>query len=87
MMKSAADLTVLEVVNAVEPIVRIAECPLGLAAHGVRLCPLHKRLDQAYEQVEKAFQSTTLAEILAEPTKSVPLCEFPAKQNLKVIKR
>jgi hypothetical protein len=28
--------------------------------------------------VEDAFRRTTLAEILAEPTESVPLCDFPA---------
>jgi len=52
-------------------------CPLGLAAHGLRLCPLHRRLDKALAMVEEAFSSTTLAEILAEPSKSVPLCPFP----------
>lgn len=75
--KTPAELTVLEVVNAVDPIARIERCPLGLAAHGVNLCPLHKRLDQALASVEQAFRSTTLAEILAEPTASVPLCDFP----------
>lgn len=75
--KSAEDLTILEVVNAVEPIQRIRSCPLGLAAHGVHLCPLHKRLDNAMASVEKAFGETTLAEILAEPTQSIPLCPFP----------
>jgi Rrf2 family nitric oxide-sensitive transcriptional repressor len=78
--KSPSDLTILEVVNAVEPIGRIRECPLGLAAHGVHLCPLHKRLDQALAQVEEAFRQTTLAEILAEPTTSRPLCEFPSSR-------
>ena len=82
--KSPSDLTILEVVNAVEPIGRIRECPLGLTAHGVRLCPLHKRLDNAMAMVEDAFRQTTLAEILAEPTKSHPLCEFPSSRlNLK----
>ncbi len=71
------ELTILQVVNAVEPIERIRTCPLGLAAHGVHLCPLHRRLDNALAMVEEAFGSTTLAEILAEPTKSVPLCPFP----------
>lgn len=28
--------------------------------------------------MEKAFAASTLAEILAEPMKSVPLCNFPA---------
>ncbi len=75
--KSAETITILEVVNAVEPIQRIRTCPLGLSAHGVRLCPLHKRLDNALATVEKAFEETTLAEVLAEPTRSVPLCPFP----------
>jgi Rrf2 family protein len=77
--KAPADLTILEVVNAVEPLGRIRECPLGLAAHGVRLCPLHKRLDNALATVEAAFAQTTLAEILAEPNDSPPLCEAPSK--------
>lgn len=71
------ELTILAVVDAVEPIGRIKECPLGLAAHGTRLCPLHKRLDAALEAVEAAFAKTTLAEVLAEPSPSVPLCDFP----------
>jgi Rrf2 family nitric oxide-sensitive transcriptional repressor len=77
LVRPPEELTILEVVNAVDPIKRIRTCPLGLAAHGVRLCPLHKRMDNALAQVEKAFAETTLAEILAEPTESVPLCEFP----------
>jgi Rrf2 family protein len=75
--KGPAELTILEVVNAVEPLQRIRTCPLGLAAHGVRLCPLHRRLDNALAMVEEAFGGTTLAEVLAEPTTSVPLCDFP----------
>jgi Rrf2 family protein len=76
--KNPDELTILEVVNAVDPIQRIKTCPLGLAAHGVHLCPLHQRLDDAMASVEEAFRNTTLAEVLAEPTSSVPLCPFPA---------
>src|SRR5260370_27456238 len=43
--RPAGELSVLEVINTVEPIQRIRECPLGMAAHGARLCRLHKRLD------------------------------------------
>ena len=68
-------MTILDVVNAVEPIQRITTCPLGLKTHGVRLCPLHRRLDNALLSVEQAFAQTTLAEVLADPSKSVPLCE------------
>jgi Rrf2 family protein len=74
LVKSAAELTVLDIVNAVEPIQRIHTCPLGLAAHGNQLCSLHRRIDNAIQLVEQAFASTTIAEILAEPNPSVPLC-------------
>lgn len=74
------ELTILDVVNAVEPIARIRHCPLGLKTHGVRLCPLHKRMDNALASVEAAFRDTTLAEVLAEPTQSRPLCELPMRK-------
>lgn len=77
--KPASSLTVLEVVNAVDPIRRIRYCPLELEAHGPNLCPLHRRLDDALAHVEEAFRSTTLAELLSEPTTSVPLCQFPCR--------
>lgn len=75
LVKSPAELTILEVVNAVDPIKRIITCPLELKSHGVTLCPLHARLDAALASVEEAFRHTTLAEILAEPTTSIPLCD------------
>lgn len=75
LVKTPGELTILEVVNAVEPIERIHTCPLGLVGHGKHLCPLHRRMDDALASVEQAFQSTTLAEILAEPTSSTPLCD------------
>jgi Rrf2 family protein len=81
--KTPDELTILEVVNAVEPLGRIRECPLGLAAHGVRLCPLHRRMDNALATVEAAFAQTTLAEVLAEPTDSPPLCEVQPKLKLR----
>jgi Rrf2 family protein len=83
LVKTPAELTILEVVNAVDPIRRIHECPLGLAAHGVNLCPLHKRVDSALALVEEAFAKSTLAELLAEPTQSIPLCDFPVLRTVK----
>jgi Rrf2 family nitric oxide-sensitive transcriptional repressor len=77
LVKTPDQLTLLEVVNAVEPIQRIHACPLGLASHGVRLCPLHRRLDSALKTMEEAFRSTTLAEMLSEPGQSTPLCDVP----------
>lgn len=75
--KPPGDVPILEIVQAVDAIQRITTCPLGLASHGTRLCPLHRRLDQALEAMENAFSTTTLEDVLAEPSKSVPLCDFP----------
>jgi Rrf2 family nitric oxide-sensitive transcriptional repressor len=85
LVKTPTELTILEVVNAVEPIQRIRTCPLGLAAHGTHLCPLHKRVDNALALMEQAFEKTTLAEVLAEPSRSIPLCPFP-NEKVKIKK-
>ena len=74
--KGSEKISVLDVIDSVEPIGRIRECPLGIAAHGARLCPLHKRLDAAMATIEKAFGDTSIAEILAEPSRSKPLCRI-----------
>lgn len=67
-------ISMLRVVNAVEPIPRIKQCPLGLREHGVRLCALHRRLDDAYKQVEEAFAVTMLAELVPAKRPLEPLC-------------
>jgi Rrf2 family protein len=84
--KSPGELTILDVVNAVEPIERYTTCPLKLANHGTNLCPLHRRMDAALASVEAAFRNSTLAEVLADPSStSVPLCDGSgAVQTLKV---
>lgn len=68
-----AELTILDVVSAVDPLQRIESCPLGLREHGVKLCALHRRLDNAMKSVEDAFRNSTLADVLADPNPSVPL--------------
>ena len=80
--RPATQVSVLEVVNAVEPFQRIKQCPLGIEAHGSRLCPLHKRLDGAMASVEQAFAETSLADILAEPSASKPLCRIAEAQHV-----
>jgi Rrf2 family protein len=77
LLKPPAELSVWAVVDAVEPLQRIRTCPLGLDSHRTRLCPLHKKLDDALAQVERAFRETTVGELLATPTTSRPLCPFP----------
>lgn len=72
-------LTVYDVMQAVDPIQRITSCPLGLKSHGVNLCPLHRRLDEAIASVEKAFRASTIAELVAEPSSSRPLGRIPTR--------
>ena len=78
--RPADELTVLDVVRAVDPLRRIRSCPLGIKGH-VNLCPLHRRLDQAVALVEDALQRSTIAELLAEPERGrgipMPLCPWP----------
>jgi Rrf2 family nitric oxide-sensitive transcriptional repressor len=57
-------LTVLEVVSAVDPVQRIKTCPLGLAAHGENLCALHRAIDDAARSVEEAFRATTIHSLI-----------------------
>jgi Rrf2 family transcriptional regulator, nitric oxide-sensitive transcriptional repressor len=73
--RSLDDLTVLDVINAVDPLKRITHCPLALAAHRKQLCSLHKRLDEGIALIEALFDGTTIAELLAEANPSQPLCE------------
>ncbi len=69
-------LSVLDVVNAVDPMKRIFECPLGLPAHATKLCKLHRQLDHAAALVEDAFASSTIADLLTNP-KSENVFTFP----------
>jgi len=69
-------ITILEVVNAVEPIRRMATCPTGEAMNGRRFCPLHNRVNAAIGMVEASFANTTLAEMARVPEgEAKPLCE------------
>jgi Rrf2 family protein len=65
--RSPQEISVLDVVNAVEPVQRISTCPLKLASHAAELCPLHRRLDHALALVEQALAASTIAELLITP--------------------
>jgi DNA-binding IscR family transcriptional regulator len=81
LVASPEKVTVLEVVQAVDPPRRIRECPLDLEEHQEMLCPLHKRIDDALATVEKAFAKTTIAELLTDRRGSTPLCGVRRKSK------
>jgi Rrf2 family protein len=76
--KPANRLTILDVLNAVDPLPRIHTCPLRLKRHGKQLCPLHRRLDDAVSAVEKAFADTPMSDLLAPQAEIRPLCAVGA---------
>ncbi len=73
--REPSELTILDIVNAVDPIQRIKSCPLELKSHGKRLCALHSRMDDSLKSMEAAFASTSLQELLEERNPSQPLCD------------
>lgn len=72
------ELSILTVINAVDPVRRYAECPWGIPDHRARLCPLHRRLDQAAAMVADEFGKTRVVELLTVPCELEQLCDFPA---------
>lgn len=73
--RAAEKICVLDVINALDGVQRIRQCPLGLRSHSRVLCPLHKRLDDAMAMVESAFAGSTIAELISTPSASSPLCK------------
>ncbi len=79
--RPASHISVLDVVQSVAPVGRIRRCPLGIESHEGRLCPLHRRLDEAIESVEKVFAATTIGELLQETEFGPPLCDSHGEGN------
>ncbi len=75
--RPAEGLTLLDVINAVDPIQRIKHCPLGLSAHQGNLCSVHQRIDSGIALIEALFRSTNIAELIRESAAARPLCDDP----------
>ncbi len=73
--RDPARLTVLEVINVIDPLERIEACPLKLETHGACLCPMHRRLDNAMSDLEATFAGSTIHDLISEPAASRPLIE------------
>ena len=69
------ELTMLDVINAVDSIPRIKQCPIGRADH-LKLCPLHAELDAALAHTEEVLGSRTIGELLAT-RRNASRCGFP----------
>lgn len=81
--RPAAEITLLDVVNAVDPIQRIEKCPLGLPEHKEHLCPLHRRLDDSLATVQHALANSSLRELVVASEPEEPLCAIAPKKKAK----
>ncbi len=72
--RPATEMTVLDVVNAVDPIRRIHTCPLGRPEHGEHLCALHQRLDLVSGLVADSLAASSIADLLQGLHAERPLC-------------
>jgi Rrf2 family transcriptional regulator, nitric oxide-sensitive transcriptional repressor len=64
--RDPSTITLLDVVQAVEPVERIRVCPLGLPEHAGELCPLHKAMDDVARTVREMLSAKTLADLVTE---------------------
>lgn len=83
--RSAGEISVLEAINAVDPIERIKKCPLGIPSHGPKLCRLHQRLDDAIEAVERVLGESSIADMI-EPTRLGSRCVFPTVNDRPTVR-
>lgn len=80
-------LTMWEVVQAVDPLKRIHQCPLGFEAHSDSLCPLHEQIDEAIGAIEKMFTACKISKLIDASHASSPLCAYIPKAETGRAKR
>ena len=75
LLKRPEEISLLEVVSAIELLQRFRACATGVASPTSKLCSLHHWLDGTLATVEAAFAKTTLADIVGQWNGRVPLCD------------
>lgn len=58
------EITLFDVIQAVDPIKRITRCPLNNPEHCTHLCPLHQKIDDALAHISESFQSVSLQDLV-----------------------
>jgi Rrf2 family protein len=79
-------VSVLDVVNAVDPLRRITSCPLGRADH-VELCPLHREMDDAMHHVECRLKAVSIAELQERDSSNGPLALLSPVAVTRTVRR
>ena len=72
-------MSLLDIINAVDPLQNMDACPLGIKSHSLDLCPLHARLRKTMATVEATLRDTLISELIADDATRPGLCaEKPA---------
>lgn len=71
-------ISLLDIIDAVDPVERIHACPLSLPGHKERLCPLHSKIDQSIAHIRETLSQAFLASMLRTVADDAPLC-VPAR--------
>ncbi|MEM7755096.1 MAG: Rrf2 family transcriptional regulator [Planctomycetota bacterium] len=80
--KPADTISMLDVVNAIDPVKRIESCPLGLPNHGGTLCALHRAMDDAAKHMLETFGGVSMADLVADAGGNRPLCDTELEEQL-----
>ena len=83
--RPASEISMLDVINAIDPIQRIQSCPLELPNHGGSLCALHRKLDDAAKQLIEIFTDVSMADLVADAGGNRPLCDSQLAEQLAAI--
>ena len=67
--RSSREISLLDIITAVDPIKRIKTCPLNLPSHCKSLCPLHSKLDTSFAELESSLGNAYVSEMIDKPTR------------------
>ena len=76
--RSPAEITALDVIEAVDPPPDLNRCPLHLSAHRHNLCPLHAKLAHTFALMQEAFRESTLRDLVVSHAGDGGGCAFPS---------
>ena len=84
---SPDELTLLDVINAVDPLKRIRGCTHGDRSQFDPMCRLHQKLDDVIGTVEKTLRTTTVQDMAEDPvaTSAFPKSEFDSEFSAESI--
>lgn len=80
------EMTLLEVVNAIDPLPRIRACPLDRSDHQKHLCPLHSEMDNIMAEMERRLKAMTIQDVIDGAPGGV-LCREDKLVKVTVAKR